>query len=258
MTYGTTPPNWYPDPAGGGGMRYWDGTAWTDHVVPPAAPYYPPYPAWGPPPWKGAQLGRPAFGPGALADPARRLGARALDWLLMVPVFAILLTVSLLIFAHRFGPIFPNVNINDNRTSSPPGFLWVYLTVFACVVLTGLVMLAYETVAVAKFGRTLGMGWLHIRPVRLTSGGPLGWGRAFGRAAIYWLSGLIGWIGLLDPLWCLWDDKRQCLHDKVVASIVINDPVPVASAGGPAGSPAGSPAASPAGADPATVDASGL
>jgi uncharacterized RDD family membrane protein YckC len=169
----------------------------------------------------------------------------------MVPVFAILLTVSLLLFAHRFGPIFPNVNVNDNRTSTPaPGFLWVYLTVFACVVLTGLVMLAYETVAVARFGRTLGMGWLHIRPVRLTGGGTLGWGRAFGRAAIYWLSGLIGWIGLLDPLWCLWDDKRQCLHDKVVDSIVINDAVPVASAGGPA--------AGPAGGDPGTVDASAL
>ena len=23
---------WYPDPAGGTGWRYWDGTAWTDSV----------------------------------------------------------------------------------------------------------------------------------------------------------------------------------------------------------------------------------
>ena len=140
----------------------------------------------------------------------------------MVPVFAILLTVSLLIFAPRFGPIFPSVNANQANPPAP-GFVWIYLTVFVCGLLTGLVMLAYETVGVAKFGRTLGMAWLHIRPVRLVDGGPLGWGRAFGRAAIYWLAGLLGWIGLLDPLWCLWDDKRQCLHDKVVDSIVIND-----------------------------------
>ena len=226
MTYAATPANWYPDPAGGGGLRYWDGMTWTEHVVPPAPPYYPPpYASWGPPPWKGAQLGRPADGPGALAHPGRRLGARALDWLLMVPVFAILLTVSLLLFAPRFGPIFPTVTANQANPPAP-GFVWIYLTVFVCGILTGLVMLAYETVGVAKFGRTLGMAWLHIRPVRLVDGGPLGWGRAFGRAAIYWLAGLLGWIGLLDPLWCLWDDKRQCLHDKVVDSIVINDLVP--------------------------------
>lgn len=84
-------------------------------------------------------------------------------------------------------------------------------------------MLAYETVAVAKFGRTLGMTWLHIRPVRTRGGGTLGWGRAFGRAALFWLSTCLGWLGLLDPLWCLWDDKRQCVHDKAVDSIVVND-----------------------------------
>jgi uncharacterized RDD family membrane protein YckC len=223
VTYTDVPANWYPDPAGGGGLRYWDGSTWTGHVVPPAPAYYPPYGTWGPPPWKGAQLGRPATGPGALANPGRRLAARALDWLLMLPVFAILLTASLLIFAPRFGPIFPDVNNNNGNAVPAPGFLWVYLTVFACALLTGLVMVAYETVGVAKFGRTFGMAWLHIRPVRTESGGTLGWGRAFGRAGIYWLAGFLGWIGLLDPLWCLWDDKRQCLHDKVVDSIVIND-----------------------------------
>jgi uncharacterized RDD family membrane protein YckC len=40
---------------------------------------------------------------------------------------------------------------------------------------------------------------------------------------IFWLAGFLGWIGLLDPLWCLWDDKRQCLHDKVADSIVVNE-----------------------------------
>lgn len=31
-------PNWYPDPNTSGQLRYWDGTAWTDHVAPdPAA-----------------------------------------------------------------------------------------------------------------------------------------------------------------------------------------------------------------------------
>jgi uncharacterized RDD family membrane protein YckC len=104
--------------------------------------------------------------------------------------------------------------------------------VFASALVTGLVLLAYETVAVAKYGHTLGMAWLHIRPVRI-SGAGLSWGRSFGRAAIYWLSGFVGWIGLLDPLWCLWDDRRQCLHDKVVDSIVINDLTEAGAGGAP-------------------------
>ncbi|MGA2836192.1 MAG: RDD family protein [Acidimicrobiales bacterium] len=96
-----------------------------------------------------------------------------------------------------------------------------------CSVALGLVMPAYETVGVAKFGRTLGMAWLHIRPVRV-DGAPLGWGRALARAVIFSVAGFLGWIGLLDPLWCLWDDRRQCLHDKVADSIMINDPADAA------------------------------
>jgi len=35
---GGSPPraDWYPDPSGSGGQRYWDGNGWTDHVRPPA------------------------------------------------------------------------------------------------------------------------------------------------------------------------------------------------------------------------------
>src|SRR4051794_3696588 len=29
---GETAPGWYPDPRGADQLRYWDGTAWTDHV----------------------------------------------------------------------------------------------------------------------------------------------------------------------------------------------------------------------------------
>ena len=35
------PAGWYPDPAGGGGQRWWDGTQWSEHVAPPAAPAAP-------------------------------------------------------------------------------------------------------------------------------------------------------------------------------------------------------------------------
>ena len=33
---GAPPPGWHPDPWGGGGQRWWDGTQWTGHVAPAA------------------------------------------------------------------------------------------------------------------------------------------------------------------------------------------------------------------------------
>ncbi len=214
------PANWYPDPSGSGGLRYWDGGAWTSHVAPPPPVHQ--QQAWGPS-WKGAQLGRPHSGPGALTDPGRRLCARLLDILVLVPVFAIVLTVTLLIAAPHFGPIFPTVYDNGTTNNTPtPGFLWIYLSVFGCIVVTGLFMIAYETIATVHYGRTLGKAWMHIRPLR-RDGTPINAGRAFGRVAIYWLFGLLSWIGLLDPLFCTWDDMRQCLHDKVADTIVVND-----------------------------------
>lgn len=38
-------PGWYPDPAGGGGQRWWDGSTWTSHVAGAGAP--PPGPVGG-------------------------------------------------------------------------------------------------------------------------------------------------------------------------------------------------------------------
>jgi hypothetical protein len=43
--YPGAPPDWYPDPAGGPGKRWWDGYAWTDGVVlPTPQPHQPPPP----------------------------------------------------------------------------------------------------------------------------------------------------------------------------------------------------------------------
>ena len=109
MTSTLPPANWHPDPDGTGGLRWWDGTAWTVYRVPPRPPPTGSYGGWVGPTWKGARLGRPPFGPGALSDPGRRLGARALDLLVLLPVIVLLLVVTLSIAAPHFGPLFPNV-----------------------------------------------------------------------------------------------------------------------------------------------------
>jgi uncharacterized RDD family membrane protein YckC len=232
QTTSTAPAGWYLDPERAGTQRYFDGTSWTQHLAPlPTAPYGS-QGWWSKPSWKGAQLGRPAQGPGALADPGRRLGARLLDGLVLLPIVVGLVALAVALVAPRAGPIFPRVTPGQTATTPTPGFVWVELSVLGALAVSGVVMVAYETVATARFGRTLGKAWLHIRPLR-TTGGTLGWGRSFGRVALYYLAGVFTWLGLLDPLWCLWDDNRQCLHDKAVASIVVNDPLPGGAAGTP-------------------------
>jgi uncharacterized RDD family membrane protein YckC len=223
------PPGWYPDPDGSGGQRYYDGADWTSYRARAPRPAYPPnwappgygYPGWGPP-WKGAQLGRPAVGPGSLADPGRRLGARLLDGIVLIPVFIVLAAIAVAVIAPHAGPMFPKTSPDPNATSPTPGFVWIYLGVFGAGLLTGVATVFYEAVATARYGRTLGKAWLHIRPVRI-DGAPIGWARSFGRISLYWISGCVSYVGLLNPLWCLWDANRQCLHDKAVGTIVVND-----------------------------------
>ncbi|MGY1705568.1 LURP-one-related/scramblase family protein [Geodermatophilus sp. SYSU D00697] len=70
MTLPPPPPGWYPDPAGSGGTRWWDGQGWTAHVQAPAPP--PPVPTV-------AQLPpvHPRSGsPGGVPAPAQRAPAR--------------------------------------------------------------------------------------------------------------------------------------------------------------------------------------
>jgi uncharacterized RDD family membrane protein YckC len=140
-------------------------------------------------------------------------------------------TLAVVLVAPHAGPIFPDVSNNPDASTPTPGFVWIELGVGAAFLVTGMIMIAYETVATERYGRTLGKAWMRVRPVRL-DGSSLGWGRSFGRVSVYWLAGLFNWVGALDPLWCLWDENRQCLHDKVVDAIVINDLDPTTAAGG--------------------------
>jgi len=233
VTSALPPPGWYPDPAGGG-VRYWDGLAWTYHVA--AMPMSPTVPAER---WKGEKLGLPEHGPGALAAPSRRLGAQALDLLLLLPLTGTSFVVTLALVLPHVGPLFPNFGSSSTTGFTIPGFVKVEFTVLALVVVDLVLMAIYQTVTTATMGRSFGKRWCRIRPVRTTLE-PLNWWQSFARASIYalsWVLNCIGfWVGLLDPLWCLWDAERQCLHDKAVDSLVINDPL--AEGAEPAAQPA--------------------
>ncbi len=67
-------------------------------------------------------------------------------------------------------------------------------------------------------GQTVGKAALGIQVRSSTSGGPLGYGRAFLR----YVGRIVSTIPLfLGYFWMLWDDNKQTWHDKIAGSVVV-------------------------------------
>jgi len=70
-------------------------------------------------------------------------------------------------------------------------------------------------------GYTVGKAALAIKLVKPETGQPIGAGIAFLRALCHIVDSLPCYIGYL---WPLWDAKKQTFADKIVGSVVINQP----------------------------------
>jgi uncharacterized RDD family membrane protein YckC len=67
-------------------------------------------------------------------------------------------------------------------------------------------------------GQSVGQMAMGIRVIDFSTGGPIGYGRAFVR----WLVSLIsGAVILLGYFWMLWDREKQCWHDKAANDVVV-------------------------------------
>jgi hypothetical protein len=183
------------------------------------------------PPAKGWRLGFPPSGPGSLAPPVKRLAARMLDGLFFFPFTVLLFALVLMVAAPHFGPIFPldppcpaGLAPQSCPVSNEfPGFLWLELTLFGVGLVSSAAYIIAEAAITARWGRTPGKAAMHIRPVRIDTRQPIGFWRALARAGAMAFAGMLQWIGLVDYLWCLWDENVQCVHDKVVDTVVTSD-----------------------------------
>jgi uncharacterized RDD family membrane protein YckC len=68
-------------------------------------------------------------------------------------------------------------------------------------------------------GQTIGKRLMRVRVLRL-DGEPMGWWSAFERAGGY-VAGVA--TGLMGFAQVLWDPNRQCIHDKIVGTVVVVD-----------------------------------
>jgi uncharacterized RDD family membrane protein YckC len=100
-----------------------------------------------------------------------------------------------------------------------------------------LVVVSYQVIFLTRSGATPGKAALGIRVRRSGRAGPLTLGEALRREALRIGLGLLGLVplislvsslvGLLDPMWLLWDPRRQTLHDKIADTLVEVKPKPL-------------------------------
>ena len=67
-------------------------------------------------------------------------------------------------------------------------------------------------------GQTYGKRALGIRVIDFNSGGQIGYGRAFLRLIVRYISALFCYLGYL---WMLWDKEKQCWQDKAANDVVV-------------------------------------
>ncbi|GAA4930611.1 putative RDD family membrane protein YckC [Nonomuraea thailandensis] len=88
--------------------------------------------------------------------------------------------------------------------------------------LIGLFVATYSQVTTSRWGGTPGKLICRLRVVAVRDGGPLGYGRALLRHVSHVVMWTLPVLSLLNVAYCLWDRPlRQCLHDKIVSSVVV-------------------------------------
>ncbi|MCW2793902.1 MAG: domain containing protein [Nocardioides sp.] len=204
------PPNPYGQPA--------------DPAQPPAQQPAQPNPYGGQQPGYGQAppaYGQPAYG-GPAADYAhwgKRVGATLVDGLVSlvagIPAFIGLMILS----------------ANTTTTTAPDGTVASSSDVGAGVIV--LIVVGYLLLIVVgiwnivirqgRTGYSIGKGVLGIKLINEGTGQPIGAGMSFLRQIVHLVDSIPCYLGYL---WPLWDSKRQTFADKILGTIVINQPKP--------------------------------
>ncbi len=150
-----------------------------------------------------------------------------MDGLIVSPLGFICLVPVFIYVVANINEFPPPEQANNNPTFPIGFFIGFYTLFFICFILEITAIVIWEAMATRIWGRTPGKAILHIRPVKV-SGAQVRFermsnGTCWARAAAYFGFNLVSVLGILDVLWCLWDGERQCLHDKVASTVVVND-----------------------------------
>jgi uncharacterized RDD family membrane protein YckC len=150
-----------------------------------------------------------------LAGPGHRLGARAIDAL--IAMVAMLVAAGVVVG----GGAALLSTLGDDGPPFPPA-----VAVIGIIVVVLAVHYVYEVeIPLRWHGQTVGKRVLKIAIAPLEPHARLRRGQLAYRFVILMVFNLLAncYIGLIDPLWCLWDKPyKQCLHDKPAKTLVVS------------------------------------
>ncbi|WP_158600584.1 RDD family protein [Tessaracoccus antarcticus] len=224
------PPGWYPDPAGSGGERYWDGGNWSQVTRPAGGLGAPQAPQQAQPsPYGATPASQGYYGAGVMRQPMlagfwwRVLAAILDNIILTIPLGLVQrLVAGDAIDALSLWLADWTLAVTQGLTPPPlpeGAIPPLYLYLFVSVVL----LIIYRTVLVATRGGTLGQLITGLRVVPDGSGLETtpSWGTSGIRAATAVVFGQVPLLNLIDPLSMLFTAKKQTLHDKIAHTVVI-------------------------------------
>ncbi|RRD48510.1 RDD family protein [Arachnia propionica] len=211
-------PGWYPDPAGSGGERYWDGEGWSHVTRPSALPFEPP---------TGTSTYPPAY-----ASWWARVAAHLVDGLLLaVPAYLLI---------NAFAPgAYETVlawleqvmlHLQSGRTQLPPEPTEAMEALARGGLATHILAVIYHTAFVTWRGASLGKMLLRIKVVPATEpeAAKPDLLRAFFRALVMEVLsiGFLVFVGFVSFLLPLFTPSKQTLHDMVAGTVVVKNTNP--------------------------------
>jgi uncharacterized RDD family membrane protein YckC len=110
------------------------------------------------------------------------------------------------------------------RTATPGRRLGAALLDGLLVIVTAVIGWLIWAFIVSKNGQGPAKSILGMRVVKLPTGQVLTRGQMFVRWLVKRLLGLIFIAWVIAALWLLWDKDRQALWDKIVETVVVDDP----------------------------------
>lgn len=152
------------------------------------------------------------------ANPLARLVARMIDGFIGLAAISVVWGIGFAVSPALLQ------NLGNNNEAAEAAVVGALLTVFALTFLISLgfyyiwIPMQNASVHQASWGkRVMGIIVTDLTGERVTTG------QAFGREWIQIVFGMIpsGLVGLADNIWCLFDENKQCLHDKVASTLVL-------------------------------------
>ncbi|GAA0971923.1 Proline-rich antigen [Nocardioides aquaticus] len=197
---------------------------------PPQQPYGQPSSPYGQQPGPYGQQANP-YGGGPYDTPAghgapyahwgKRVGSSLVDGLVMLPFFVLAVVFFVMSREETATQTFVDANGEQvafgTDVSFNGPFLWLAVLLYLGAIVFGIWNVVFRQ---GRTGRSLGKSALGTILLKEETGRPLGAGMTFVRQLCHVLDGFF----YLGYLWPLWDAKRQTFADKIVGTVVLDQP----------------------------------